>query len=434
MPQKPSDGPARIPTISRVLDETLVELVYQPEDRKTALIVSRNSGLWNVEQELDTGKGEILIPYSATNNLVASQCVLLPSQPVEYRHRQELAADVRAFLHRYVGLSPLMEEIAAHYVLLTWVYDRFGELPYLRFRGDFGTGKTRALTVLGSLCYKAFFASGASTVSPIFHILDIFGGTLVLDEADLSFSDAKAHLVKILNNGTVHGMPVLRTLQNRHKELNPRAFKVYGPKIIAMRDRFADEALESRFLTEETGQYPLRNDIPLHLPASFKAEALELRNRLLHFRLCEYFKIETDPSVVMKDVDPRLNQTALSLLSVVDDPATRAQIQEALKADHEEMLDLRRESVEAAVLAAALEAFSKARNSVAVGEITARYNAARKTSDLPPASSKFVGHILRTRLHLKPRRSHGVFAIPASAKSKLEALAERYGVIHTSQN
>ena len=29
----------------------------------------------------------------------------------------------------------------------------------------------------------------ASTVSPIFHILDAFGGTLVLDEADFRFSD-----------------------------------------------------------------------------------------------------------------------------------------------------------------------------------------------------------------------------------------------------
>lgn len=54
--------------------------------------------------------------------------------------------------------------IAAHYVLLTWVYDAFSDLAYLRFRGDFGTGKTRALLTIGSLCYKPFFASGASTV------------------------------------------------------------------------------------------------------------------------------------------------------------------------------------------------------------------------------------------------------------------------------
>ena len=59
------------------------------------------------------------------------------------------------------------EEIATQYILLTWVYDKFNELPYLRLRGDFGSGKTRALLVIGSICYKPFFASGASTVSPL---------------------------------------------------------------------------------------------------------------------------------------------------------------------------------------------------------------------------------------------------------------------------
>src|SRR5208282_3153868 len=108
------------------------------------------------------------------------------------------------------------EGIATYYVLLTWLYDAFNELPYLRLRGDFGTGKTRALLVVGSLCYKPFFASGASTVSPLFHILDAFRGTLILDEADFRFSDEKAEIVKILNNGNMRGMAVLRTMINRH--------------------------------------------------------------------------------------------------------------------------------------------------------------------------------------------------------------------------
>src|SRR5262249_49497887 len=149
--------------------------------------------------------GEVLVPYAATNNLIANECVLLPSKPVEFRFKDELLADIRAFLHRYVDLSPLFEQIAAHYILLTWVHDAFNELPYLRLRGEYGTGKTRGLLAIGSLCYKPFFASGASTTSPIFHTLDAFGGTLILDEADLPYSDAKADLVKILNNGTVRG-------------------------------------------------------------------------------------------------------------------------------------------------------------------------------------------------------------------------------------
>jgi hypothetical protein len=170
----------------------LVELLYNGVERTTALAVSRSDGSVSVEPFLDLASDERLVPYSPTNNLIATGCVLLPSAIGEFTSKQDLVAEVRAFIHRYVDLSPLFEEIATYYVLLTWVYDAFNELGYLRFRGDYGTGKTRALLAVGSLCYKSFSASGASTVSPIFHVLEAFQGTLLLDEADLRFSDATA--------------------------------------------------------------------------------------------------------------------------------------------------------------------------------------------------------------------------------------------------
>lgn len=67
--------------------------------------------------------------------------------------------------------------------------------------GDAGSGKTRFLLTGGSICYKSIFASGASTTSPLFSILDIFNGTLLIDEGDFPKSDEKADIVKILNNG-----------------------------------------------------------------------------------------------------------------------------------------------------------------------------------------------------------------------------------------
>ncbi len=424
-------SPKHVPTVSRVCaDGTLVELVYDRPARATALAVSRFGGLWNIEREVRIETGEVLVPYAATNNLIVNECVLLPSRPVEYGLKHELLSDIRTFLHRYVDLSPLFEQIAAHYVLLSWVHDRFNEVPYLRLRGEYGTGKTRALMAIGALCYKSFFASGASTVSPIFHTLNAFGGTLILDEADLPYSDARADLVKIFNNGTVQGMPVLRTVVNRHKEFNPAAFKVFGPKIIAMRERFQDQALESRFLTEETGTRPLRADIPIHLPKSLKEEALELRNRLLHFRFCEFFKIETDISVLMKGVEPRLNQTALSLLSIVDDPALRADIQAALLAQNEDTLAARRNSPEAGVVAATRAAFAASTTGDAgVGEIADHFNAAHGAEYGRSVSRKWIGYVLRTRLHLATRKSRGVYVVPVSEKPKIEALSYRHGIV-----
>ena len=136
--------------------------------------------------------------------------------------------------------------------------------------GDHGSGKTRALLTIGSLCYKGLFASGASTVSPIFHTLDAFRGTLIFGGADFRFSDERAEIVKILNNGNVSGLPVLRTMMNRQREFNPQAFQVFGPKIVATRGSYEDKGLESRFLTEEMGSRKLRSDIPINLPEGFK--------------------------------------------------------------------------------------------------------------------------------------------------------------------
>ncbi|HEY1805175.1 MAG TPA: hypothetical protein VGG45_11945 [Terracidiphilus sp.] len=422
----------RVPTVSRVTPDTLIELVYDRDKRTTALAVSRFGGLWNIEQEVKIDTGEVLVPYAASNNLIANECVLLPSRPVEYGCKEELVADIRSYLHRYVDLSPLFEHIAAYYVLLTWVHDAFNELPYLRLRGEYGTGKTRGLLTIGSLCYKPFFASGASTTSPIFHTLNAFGGTLVLDEADLPFSDARVELVKILNNGTVKGMPVLRTLQNRYKEFNPYAFKVFGPKIIATRAPFQDRALESRFLTEETGLRPLRPDIPIHFPNCHKDEALELRNRLLHFRLCEFFRITTDTTALMEGVEPRLNQMALSLLSLIDDAALRADIQAALIDQNLELQSERRETPDAGVIEAALAGFTAGTSHVSVRDITDRFNEAHCAEIGTAMTNKWVGQVLRVRLRVTTRKSNGRFIVPASEKEKLESLAARFGISRTS--
>lgn len=417
------------PTVSRVLpDGRLVELLYDPDRRATALAVGGPEGDVVVHESLDLADGERLVPYAADNNLIATGCVLLPSEVGPFTTQAELTGRIQAFLHRYVDLSPVFEEIAAHYVLLSWVYDAFNELPYLRLRGDYGTGKTRALIAIGSLCYKPFFASGASTVSPIFHVLDAFGGTLVLDEADFRFSDATAPLSKILNNGNVAGLPVLRTMTNRNKELNPRAFRVYGPKLVAMRHSFADRALESRFLTEETGQRPLRPDIPIQLPPELHAEARILRNSLLAWRLTHRATVRTDASRQAAGVEPRLNQTALSLLSLMEDRDLRARVHAEMAREQVRVCEERATSPEGRMVHVLVALFADpSRGRITVSAVADAFN---QTGDpgRAPASARWVGWLLRDRLKLTATRSNGVFVLPESERAKVEALAVRYGV------
>ncbi len=416
------------PTVSCGLpDGTLVELLYNGNERTTALAVFRPEGQVSVEPFLDLASDERLVPYKATNNLLTTGCVLLPSAIGEFDDKAALVGEVRSFIHRYVDLSPVFEEIAAHYVLLTWVYDAFNELGYLRFRGDYGTGKTRALIAIGSLCYKPFFASGASTVSPIFHVLDAFAGTLVLDEADFRFSDATADLAKILNNGTTAGLPVLRTMSNRHRELNPRAFRVFGPKLVGMRERFADAALESRFLTEETGTRRLRGDVPIQLPASLAVGAQALRNKLLSWRFAARSRVGPEPSRLVPGLEPRLNQSALALLSLIDDPALRSRVGDELAGEEARVLQERASSSDAAMLVAVQEAFERSDTGDAslsvIAEIFSRLN-----ESAPAVTSKWVGGVLRRRLRLTTMKSRGIYVVPRGERGKVAVLAERFGV------
>ena len=272
------------PTVSAVFDDgTILETVYEPREKSTSFIVWQHEE-WRTEKSYAVGTLHRLMPYSAGNNLIRNEVVLLPSAPEEYHSTDHLIEDIQKYIHRYVDLTPRFEKIASYYVLLSWIYDGFNELPYLRLRGDYGSGKTRFLLTVGSLCYKPIFASGASTVSPIFHTLDAFRGTLIIDEGDFRWSDDKAEIVKILNNGNVKGFPVLRIEVSPTKEFNPRAFCVYGPKIVATRGYYDDRALESRFISEEMGQHRLRDDVPINLPSVYKDEARSLRNKLLLFR------------------------------------------------------------------------------------------------------------------------------------------------------
>lgn len=382
-----------------------------------------------VVDELRLETGDTLVPVPATNNLIKHGALLLPERPEPYGSTGELIDAIREHLFRYVDLSERFQRIASYYILLTWVYDAFNELPYLRLRGDFGSGKTRALIVIGSLCHKAFFASGASTVSPIFHTLDTFRGTLIFDEADFRFSDEKSELVKIFNNGNAKGFPVLRTAVTVKKEFDPRAFNVFGPKIVAMRRSFEDQALESRFLTEEMGQRSLRDDIPINLPDAQKEEARLLRNQLLMYRFQTLERIRVDESLVDPSLSPRLNQILVPLLSIIDDERLREEVRDSVKSFDQDLYAERSASAEAGILEILAEMLLEGgRASIPVAEVTAAFVDRFGQEYDRPITNRFIGGILRKRLRLSTYKSHGVYVVPAAEKPKVDQLCIRYGV------
>lgn len=429
-PERKSSEKKKRPTPAVSLElETgeIVEMVYRKDEHRTAF-VRFEDGAWTIEPSFTLPSGEKLVPYAPDNNLLAHEVVLLPSEPEEYRSEEELVQEVRAFIHRYVDLPPLFEEMAAYYILFTWIYDAFNEVPYLRVRGDYGSGKSRFLLTVGSLVYKPIFASGASTVSPIFRILDAFRGTLIIDEGDFKASDEQAEIVKILNNGNARGFPVLRSEITPKKEINPTAYAVFGPKLVATRGFFEDRALESRCLTEEMGGRSLRDDIPLNLPERLKDEALHIRNKLLLFRFRNLRKERDLSQVVDRAVEPRLSQIFAPLLATIEDETARAALRDLGRRYQREMTTDRGFDMEAQLLEVIRDARSSTPGHLAVKDI-ASWFADRFGDDYDKkVTPKWIGGVIRKKLGLKPQKSNGVFVIPPDEYPKLARLYEKYGI------
>ena len=413
-----------MPAVSaRLPDGTLVELLYRPQERKTLFAIARDGEVWEAEN-LELPDGKLLVPYSPGNNLITHRAILLPSEAAEYQVEPVLRALVQGFIHRYVDLPADFEEVAAHYVLFSWRYDDFPDLPYLRVLGDYGSGKSRFLTTVGSISYRPIFASGASTVSPLFRILDAVGGTLVLDEGDFRFSDEKAEIVKILNNGNAKGFPVLRTESSPTGEFNPRAFIVYGPKIVSTRHHFDDAALESRCITAHLGKGEVRPGIPVNLPPEFHDQALCLRNQLLMYRLREAGRTDVLDPEALRVLEPRIAQVFSSLIASVDDEPSKKRLLAMARRASANVLSLRSDSIEADVLAAALAVRDRVPGAIPVKSI------AREISDSDsdtPLTPRAVGAILR-RLGLSPRKRQGNYVLPAEDMERLTSLAKRYNV------
>ena len=420
--------PKGIPTVSAVLpDNALAEMVFDPVSKRTAFALWRGDS-WSIQDSLEAESSLPMVPYSPENNLLKHEVVLFPSGPVEYESEEVLLSEVQSFIHSYVDVSPLFEKIASYYVLFSWVYDSFNELPYLRLRGDPGSGKTRFLLTVGSLCYKPIFASGASTVSPLFRIIDSFRGTLIIDEGDFRLSDERAEIVKILNNGNARGFPVLRSEVTSKREFNPTAYAVFGPKLVATRGFFQDRALESRCLTEAMGQQRLRDDVPINLPPAHKDEALALRNKLLLFRFRNFHKGEPSESLVDRSIEPRLNQVFVPLLSIIEDEKAREELKELARKYHSELVADRSLDMEAQVLEIIRDSLAKGEERLSVKDITDWFIDRHGADYERKITTKSIGNIISKKLLLRTQKSHGVFVIPRSEEPKLSRLYERYGI------
>lgn len=417
---------------SLILEDQIVEMVYDSGKEETSFVSYRGGQI----EYIDTIKrsGIEYCPLDSRSDLISKKIILFPSNAVEYGTEEELIKDLRAFIHRYLDVSADFEEIATYYVIFTWLYDRFNEVPYLRAIGDFGTGKSRFLRTIGSVCYKPIFTGGATTSSPIFRILNDIGGTLILDEADYKSSETSDDIVKILNMGFQRGGSVMRSEGKGIYEV--KAYDVFSPKIVGTRETFSDRALESRFLVEEMNVGTFRTDIPHRLPNVFYDEALELRNKLLMWRFRNYFKPLTYDEKLIEGTSSRLQQIATPLLSIIESPEMKEKLRIFVHNYSKELIADRGQSRESEIIyaIAKLEREGKARE-LTMKEIANNVNQDSQLDFDDQISPKKIGWYLRKKLLLRSRRTRNGFVLDLDTnKKKLNSWKGRLGITDEELN
>lgn len=405
-------------------DGTIIEMLYDMKERTTSLAICKDGK--ETTQKSFSYEGITLRPHSPTKDLLKNKVILFPSEPKEYGSQMELIATIQLFIHKYLSISPFFEKIASYYVLFSWIHDDFNELPYLRGLGDYGTGKSRMLQVIGVLCYRPIFASGATTVSPIFRILNDFHGTLIFDEADFKISDTTAEMVKILNSGFMKGIPVLRSEGNNRKSYDVKAYDVFGPKIIATRQLYSDTALESRMITEDMNLNSPRKDVPFNIPNHFWDEALEIRNQLLMFRFRNKGKSKIKPELEDRTIEPRLNQIAVPLMSIIDDPALIEEIKSQIREYNEKITTDRTLGCNYQILDAICELIDAGYHKPTIKQVTDVYN--RDLNYYEALTSKKMGYRIRKMLDLKTEKTRDGYIVSESNRGKIETLRKKYDI------
>lgn len=306
-------------------DGAIADMVYSKFTERIAFAVSRKGETCLLEELMLDKEGNLtpdessaiakLIPARSVRDLIDKNFINVATGGEEYGTLKDLHAALREHIQKYVFLEDdRFYDVAIVYVLMSWVFDRFNTVPYLRVIGDMGTGKSRFLEVIGKLCNRSMMASGSISMAAVYRTLDLVQGTLVFDEADFKSSDMSDDIVKILNGGHKKDTPVVR-MECVNDVFKTTSFRVFGPKILGSRRSFADSALESRCITHR--MFPQKSvTVPVHLPVAFEPDTQILRNKLLMFRLRNYHHIQDDESSLSGLDFPRLRQTALALTSI----------------------------------------------------------------------------------------------------------------------
>lgn len=384
-------------------DGTLVEAIYDETKRPSlSFLVAPPDGPTS-EANSFTDRGEVFSPPTGDVDVISGGTVTLASGVADYGTPALLIEELYKYLRRSVDLEQFQLKLMANWTLMTYAYDAWDAVPYLRFKGEPGTGKTRCLAMLQLLCYRATDLGVGPSKSALFRTSDRVRGTMLIDEADYE-GDLRSDLIQLLNagykkNGTM-------TISSPHgDDWKAKPYRVGGPKALANREDFPDRATETRCVTIHTVQKPLAPHIPTRLPPSFMADAAVIRKKLLQWRIDNARSL---PSLEgeLSCLEARAREICLPLYSCSPDPDFRQELLQWFKCH---TMELRHEEPSRIVLESIIACRPKDQEAIPVARIRKNALVIAARRDLPDRhfAPKRVADLLRGLRFETKRRNDG---------------------------
>lgn len=460
---KDEDRPDEIvETLGGYIDGWLIEYIFDPEQVKARFAYRDPEGAVGTADHLDIG--EVRYIPKRVNAFVTGGGVQFASDLGQLKSTRELVAIVENFINQhYLMPGRYLSRIVAYYVLLTWVYDAFNAICYLRAVGEAGAGKSELMRRVGALTYRLLSSSGATTAAAFFRATEMYKGTVFIDEADLhDGGDMSNDLVKFLNLGAMKGGAIWRlseiTTENGGRDYEPTMYNAFCPKLIAMRREFKDDAVASRSLTIKLMSreaIELKNaGVRLYIDDDFRKKSAYIRNLLLRWRMHVWKpEIEVAEDHMDLEISARLNQVTMPMKALAsDDPELQSEIERFLREYNQEIIQDRNMTIPARIVEAIWRIYILKKDKVEkfveddiiyVGDISVEANEIidtmnqtgeedddensqrRKKDQLKPHR---VGRIIRgeLQLHVLARTAKGYPVLWDDLK--MNALARRYGV------
>lgn len=314
---------------SIVTSEFIAEEIWNRKTTPEYLVYFSNGDRFETQREISLGetndRGQNIIYTPVFNDSLKKGLVIVPTEYAETSFK-EIFKEIDEFaLLSYdpCGQDTLVK-LLSRICVGSWFLDRFvadpvydiagsGKFaPIIPIRGPSQSGKNRLAFVLRLLSYKPYFEMSTYRIPSLYRPMDLWQGTLVLDEADFANTNEKSELVHFLNCRAT-GTPLSR--QNPTNANITDTFRNFGLTILTQRKPFDDNATESRalpFYSEASDK-----KLPVIETDEMLKRGLELQNKLLYLRMKYHRLVTINKEAWVNDLcDHRLVASLLPLLAL----------------------------------------------------------------------------------------------------------------------